>query len=201
MVTDRPRQIGKWVAENHQHICHLHDIWHAAQYQPTKIFVSTGHFTTFSWHVCFLNYLAVGENSWRQFASKGMSRPDGSARKCHQQSLLGRDVHCSGNGELIVEKWKSIERHAHSLHRGHFCKFPRCACSNPRGKHRRKRWMKPGVTEFQYCPVLSPVVQYIWKVLGLGIHVGHFIMNTYARWFYNFQNFNWLHHIQGPRQK
>ena len=58
-----------------------------------------------------------------------------------------------GGGDLIVEKW----RHIQNLHRGHGSKLQRCAHSILRGIHRGKRWIKPGVTEFQDCPMLSPV--------------------------------------------
>ena len=37
LVTDRYSQIGKWVAENYQHICLLYGIWHVAKCQRNKM--------------------------------------------------------------------------------------------------------------------------------------------------------------------
>ncbi len=31
MVTDRHRQIAKWIRETYPHIVHLYDIWHVAK--------------------------------------------------------------------------------------------------------------------------------------------------------------------------
>ena len=72
-----------------------------------------------------------------------------------QSYLLGSDINCIRG---IVEKWRSIEKHIQNLHSGHGCKLQRCARSRLRGKHREKRWIKPGVAEFQYFPIhiLSP---------------------------------------------
>ena len=36
-VTDRHRWIGKWVAENYQHICHLYDIRRVAKCEHNKM--------------------------------------------------------------------------------------------------------------------------------------------------------------------
>ena len=45
--------------------------------------------------------------------------------------------------ELIVDKWKSVERHVLNLHRGHGVKFPRCAHKRLQGRAHKKKWIKP----------------------------------------------------------
>lgn len=45
--------------------------------------------------------------------------------------------------ELIVDKWKSVERHVLNLHRGHGGKFPRCAHKRLQGRAHKKKWIKP----------------------------------------------------------
>ncbi|KAI4814166.1 hypothetical protein KUCAC02_003372 [Chaenocephalus aceratus] len=47
--------------------------------------------------------------------------------------------------ELIVDKWKSVERHVLNLHRGHGGKFPTCVHKRLQGRAHKKKWIKPTV--------------------------------------------------------
>ena len=49
----------------------------------------------------------------------------------------------AGQGELIVAKWKSIERHIQNIHSGHGQLFPNCEHRQLRGRKARKKWIKP----------------------------------------------------------
>lgn len=49
----------------------------------------------------------------------------------------------SGNGELIKEKWMSLDHHIHNIHSGHSVAFPRCEHPRLRGHSKRKKWIKP----------------------------------------------------------
>ena len=201
-MTDRHRQIGKWVAQNYKYICHQKLIFiylsiylsifsvtymtygmvlnvRILKYKVTS--VGTGHFKYLSLCFCFLNYLAVAKRlkticQWKECQEDLVE---------WQQSVINHLYWAlistaSGDGELIVEKWKSIERHIQNLHRGRGGKLQRCAHSRLRGKHLEKMVIRqPGVTECHYWPILSPVGQSIWE--GLGIHVGHFIIKAYTR--------------------
>ena len=110
---------------------------------------------------------------------EGMSRPGGVTANYHQPSLLASDINCirgwwANSGKVEVH----IKRHMQILHRGHGGKLPGCAHSRLWENHREKRWIKSGVAELQYFPIMSPVGQSVWKALGLGIHVGRFIMKA-----------------------
>lgn len=48
-----------------------------------------------------------------------------------------------GEGETIVAKWQSVERHVQNLHRGHGDIFPKCAHGRLRGHAAKKKWLKP----------------------------------------------------------
>ena len=74
---------------------------------------------------------------------------DCEALKPWQQSIINHlywSVVSSplGDGELIVDKWKSVERHVQNLRRGHGGKFRTCAHKKLVGRGRQKKWIKKG---------------------------------------------------------
>lgn len=48
-----------------------------------------------------------------------------------------------GEGDLVVAKWKSVERHIQNIHVNHGDLFPICAHGQLRGRRAQKKWLKP----------------------------------------------------------
>ena len=146
LVADRQRQIVKSVAENYQHICHLCGIWHVANRESNEMQDNLHrHKPLYQIFIVILfpKWSSSCKEAEDNLRTKGMSRPGGVTAKCHQLSPLGSISTTSGDGELIVEKWKSIERHIQNLQRGHGGKLQGCAHSRLRKKYWKERWIKP----------------------------------------------------------
>ena len=175
-MTDGHRHIGKWIVENYDHICppkfrfirlfiyfccHLYDIWHVTNCESNKM---QGNFNMYRpLSTIFILFMFPKLSSWsKKLKTEGLSKPGGVATILYWALISN----ASGDGELIVKIWKSIERHVQKLDRSHGDKPQRCAHWRLRGKHRQKSCIKPDMTEFQYCPMISPVGQSVWKVLG-----------------------------------
>ncbi|XP_075308963.1 uncharacterized protein LOC142370332 [Odontesthes bonariensis] len=123
LVTDRHLQIAKWVRENYQHILHLYDIWHVAKSLAKKlkaICKLKGCEDLIPWQQSIINHLY-----WSVVSTT------------------------NGDGDLILDKWKSVERHIQNLHTRHGGKFPRCAHPRLRCKDRKKKWIKKGAIQWK----------------------------------------------------
>ncbi|XP_034082366.1 uncharacterized protein LOC117552821 [Gymnodraco acuticeps] len=117
LVTDRHRQIAKWIRENMPYTKHLYDIWHVAKSVGKKlkaICKLKGCEDLKAWQQSIINHLY-----WAVVSST------------------------QDNAELIVDKWKSVERHVLNLHSGHGGKFPTCAHKRLQGRAHKKKWIKP----------------------------------------------------------
>ncbi|KAI4800827.1 hypothetical protein KUCAC02_007056, partial [Chaenocephalus aceratus] len=112
LVTDRHRQIAKWIRENMPHTKHLYDIWHVAKSAGKKleaICQLKGCEDLKAWQQSIINHLY-----WAVVSST------------------------QDDAELIVDKWKSVERHVLNLHSG-----PTCAHKRLQGRAHKKKGIKP----------------------------------------------------------
>ena len=112
LVTDRQRQIGKWVVENYQHICHLYDIWHVAKCEYNKL---QSYFSRYRplYKILIMSFYSKLSSCCKgadgNLPTKGLSGSGGVAAKCQQPSLLGSDFNCirggsSNSGQVKVHR-------------------------------------------------------------------------------------------------
>ncbi|KAF3842781.1 hypothetical protein F7725_001630, partial [Dissostichus mawsoni] len=98
MVTDRHRQIAKWLRETYPHIEHLYDIWHVAKGFSKKLLAASNERecqVLRPWIKSVVNHMY-----WC-----AVSTP-------------------SGQGAQIVAKWESVVSHVQNVHTGHGDLFP-----------------------------------------------------------------------------
>ncbi|XP_061879950.1 uncharacterized protein LOC133631796 isoform X2 [Entelurus aequoreus] len=113
LVTDRHRQIAKWIRENMPNTRHCYDIWHVAKSIGKKLKAIAKHKDCEDlkpWVQSIINHLY-----WA-----AVSTPP-------------------GEGELLVAKWKSVERHIQNIHKDHGDLFPICTHGQ---LQRQKKWLK-----------------------------------------------------------
>ncbi|XP_061891027.1 uncharacterized protein LOC133641150 [Entelurus aequoreus] len=113
LVTDRHRQIAKWIRENMPNTRHCYDIWHVAKSIGKKLKAIYKHKDCEDlkpWVQSIINHLY-----WA-----AVSTPP-------------------GEGELLVAKWKSVERHIQNIHKDHGDLFPICTHGQ---LQRQKKWLK-----------------------------------------------------------
>ncbi|XP_061916723.1 uncharacterized protein LOC133658565 isoform X2 [Entelurus aequoreus] len=113
LVTDRHRQIAKWIRENMPNTRHCYDIWHVAKSIGKKLKAIYKHKDCEDlkpWVQSIINHLY-----WA-----AVSTPP-------------------GEGELLVAKWKSVERHIQNIHKDHGDLFPICTHGQ---LPRQKKWLK-----------------------------------------------------------
>ena len=133
LVTDRHKQINKWLQEAYPKIKHYYDIWHVAKgsYIAILMIVHSIMYTGFRKKVDKLgkqkNCEVVGE--W-------------------QKSIINHLYWCvsstpADDDELITAKWLSLDNHIHNVHRRHGNKkFPKCAHGRLRRQERNKKWLQ-----------------------------------------------------------
>ncbi|XP_061891520.1 uncharacterized protein LOC133641655 isoform X2 [Entelurus aequoreus] len=113
LVTDRHRQIAKWIRENMPNTRHCYDIWHVAKSIGKKLKAIYKHKDCEDlkpWVLSIINHLY-----WA-----AVSTPP-------------------GEGGLLVAKWKSVERHIQNIHKDHGDLFPICTHGQ---LQRQKKWLK-----------------------------------------------------------
>lgn len=118
LVTDRHRQIAKWIRENYSTILHLYDIWHVAKAVGKKLEAAAKLRDCEDirpWIQSIVNHL---------YWSAVTSNP--------------------GQGELIVAKWSSVINHVINKHKHNNVLFPECLHGVLEGRESRKKWIRPG---------------------------------------------------------
>ncbi|XP_028453808.1 uncharacterized protein LOC114568398 isoform X2 [Perca flavescens] len=120
LITDRNRQVAKWVREE---LCpegtsHFYNIWHIGK-KSTK---STG-------------YCGQGE---------GLRGPEAIETSHHQPFIL--DSTPNGNPDKMEAKWQSMLNHVQDIHEHSYPSFPQCAHPPLEGEGRNKHWLEPGST-------------------------------------------------------
>uniref|UniRef100_A0ABM0MDF2 Uncharacterized protein LOC102804858 n=1 Tax=Saccoglossus kowalevskii TaxID=10224 RepID=A0ABM0MDF2_SACKO len=117
VITDRHRQIGKYIREEIPEAVHQYDVWHVAKGLKKKVNALSklkGCEDVGLWRRSLVNHMY-----WCS-----LSTP-------------------SGDGEMIAAKWKSIANHVQNKHSGHGELFPKCRHGPLHGRDRQKEWLKP----------------------------------------------------------
>ena len=118
LITDRHRQIGRWIADNIPGCRYVYDIWHVAKGVWKKLQATAKERdceVLKHWIQSIINHLR-----WCVVSSP----PD--------------------SPNFIVAKWKSLLSHVQNNHLGHEDPlFPRCVHAKLSGREARKKWIKP----------------------------------------------------------
>ncbi|KAJ4937706.1 hypothetical protein JOQ06_002338 [Pogonophryne albipinna] len=117
MVTDRHRQIAKWLRETYPHIEHLYDIWHVAKGFSKKL-------------------LAASNERECQVLRPWIKSVSNHMYWCAVSTP-------SGQGAQIVAKWESVVSHVQNVHTGHGDLFPSCIHGRLEGRESHKKWLEP----------------------------------------------------------
>ncbi|KAJ4921379.1 hypothetical protein JOQ06_025962, partial [Pogonophryne albipinna] len=117
MVTDRHRQIAKWLRETYPHIEHLYDIWHVAKGFSKKL-------------------LAASNERECQVLRPWIKSVSNHMYWCAVSTP-------SGQGSQIVAKWESVVSHVQNVHTGHGDLFPSCIHGRLEGRESHKKWLEP----------------------------------------------------------
>ena len=123
LVTDRHKQINKWLRERCPTIIHYYDVWHV---------------------LAILYFSLVGFRKKLEAAAK---QKDCEIIGSWQTSIINHLYWCvsstpNGDNKVILAKWLSLENHVHNKHRHKDKKFPKCAHGKLRGQERKKKWFK-----------------------------------------------------------
>ena len=144
LITDRHRQIGRWIADNIPGCRHIYDIWHVAKGVRKKLQATAKERdceVLKHWIQSIINHLY-----WCVVSSP----PD--------------------SPDLIVAKWKSIVSHVQNNHLGHEDPlFPRCVHAKLSGREARKNWIKPATkvaTKLEQIILNRSLIKDIMKLSG-----------------------------------
>ena len=135
LVTDRHRQINKWLRESHPKIIHYYDVWHVAKgmmYMYTTI-------NNFYDIICTLGL--------RKKLEAAAKVKDCDIIGHWRRSIINHSYWCvastsSGDGELIKAKWLSLDNHIHNVHKHKSRNFKKCAHGRLTGRDKNKKWFK-----------------------------------------------------------
>ena len=131
LVTDRHRQIQKWIRENWQTVHHYFDCWHIAKSLKKKLqslAKKTSCQLLRGWIKSIVNHFY-----WSVMSTE------------------------PGNEEMIESKWKSLLRHVQNIHHGHGEIFPSCMHTPLSDLDLRTiKWLKPDTEE---CDSLQKLVE------------------------------------------
>ena len=130
LVTDRHKQINKWLRDSHKEIKHYYDVWHVAKGKVQL----------------FLKSLSL------PFVT-GLRKKLDKLAKDKDCKIVAEWIHSiinhfywsvtsttDGNEEMVQAKWLSLVNHVHNRHSKHGGLFPKC--THKRLKRRKKKWIK-----------------------------------------------------------
>ena len=125
LITDRHRQINKWLRESHPNVTHYYDVWHVAKGTSFMYVYSAYHYDQGHYVI----HIITGVRKKLEAAAK--------AKDCRiighwQRSIINHLYWCvastsSGDGELIKAKWLSLDNHVHNVHKHNTQKLKKCA--------------------------------------------------------------------------
>ena len=137
LVTDRHKQINKWLRERCPTIIHYYDVFGMLLRVRTM-------FNVQEYCVFILYFSLVGFRKKLEAAAK---QKDCEIIGSWQRSIIKHLYWCvsstpNGDNKVILAKWLSLENHVHNKHRHKDKKFPKCAHGKLRGQERKKKWFK-----------------------------------------------------------
>jgi len=124
VVTDRHKQINKWIREDWEVVDHFYDCWHVAKSIKKKLQALAKK----------KNYEVIGQ--WIKSIVN------------HFYWSVTSSEH--NNKDLIEAKWRSIINHVQNKHDGHSDLFPNCAHDDlPVTEIRSIKWLQPDTEVFE----------------------------------------------------
>ena len=143
LVTDRHRQIAKWIRESHPEITHRYDVWHVAKGMEciNMCIHACMYINTLTTHI-LLQHIGV-----RKKLEALAKQKDCEIVGQWIKSIINHLYWCvsstpSGDGDIIKAKWLSLNNHLHNIHRGHGIHFPNCLHTQLTGHAQKKKWFK-----------------------------------------------------------
>lgn len=128
LITDRHRQISKWIREELPHVTHYYDVWHIAK------------------GICIPDAVSI----MTILGIKKKLLALGRKKDCEEvnkwiKSIINHLYWCALSGsndsqDLIRDKWLSLVNHIHNKHK-HAGLFKKC--SHSRVYRRKTKWLKP----------------------------------------------------------
>ena len=132
LVTDRHRQINKWLRDSYPSITH-YDVWHVAKGEEMVIVIHN-------------NFNGDGFTSGLRKKLKATAKQ----KECKiignwQKSIINHLYWCvastnDGDEETILAKWLSLDNHVHNKHTHSDKKFPKCTHGDLTSSDRNKKW-------------------------------------------------------------
>ncbi|XP_070561301.1 uncharacterized protein [Ptychodera flava] len=129
IITDRHRQIGKFLREELPEAQHRYDVWHVAKGLKKKV-------------------IALSKERDCEKAGKWSRSIVNHMYWCATSTE-------DGDEDIIEAKWLSLVGHMQNRHTGHGDPFPECAHGHLRGRERRKKWLQPST---KVCKKLTMLV-------------------------------------------
>ncbi|KAJ4921626.1 hypothetical protein JOQ06_023008, partial [Pogonophryne albipinna] len=117
IITDRHRQIAKWIRTELPEVQHLYDIWHVAKGISRKL-----------------------ESLAKQKECDAIKPWIRSVVNHLYWSAVSTE---SGHGDLVAEKWMSVINHIQNVHEGHGDLYPSCSHAALETRADQKKWIQP----------------------------------------------------------
>lgn len=114
LVTDRHKQINKWIRETHPQVKHYYDIWHVAKGFRKKL-----------------------ETLAKQKDCELVGKWERSIINHMYWSVASTP---NGDGEMMKIKWLSLDNHIHNLYSNHHELFRKCSHGPLNHETGRKKW-------------------------------------------------------------
>ncbi|XP_041463201.1 uncharacterized protein LOC121414191 [Lytechinus variegatus] len=130
VVTDRHRQLAKYIRITLPHIIHVYDVWHVSKGVGKKV------------HALAKQKDCEELVQWEPSITNHMYWV---AATCEEDE-----------DDLRVAKWKSLMNHIQGIHEGHSEVFPKCLHGDLEAQGRKKKWLTPGT---KVCEKLTGIVQ------------------------------------------
>ena len=154
LVTDRHKQINKWLREKHSDVKHYYDIWHVAKGIPIAKWSSYDH-----------PYLVCLYTGFRKKLEK-LGKQKGCELVCEwQKSIINHLYWCvssssnddnDDNSELVKAKWLSLDNHVHNVHKSTVKSFLNVSTEDFEAGIKRKNGLKDvsGIYLYKHVIVL-----------------------------------------------
>ena len=137
LVTDRHKQIAKWIREAHPAIKHYFDVWHVAKGMKTNLEGNN--------ILLMVVHLPAGLHKKIEALAK--------QKQCElvakwQKSVINHLYQCvasttDGYCDTIKAKWLSLDNHIHNKHTSHGSQlFPKCVHRRLRGHEKKKEMVQ-----------------------------------------------------------
>ena len=164
LVTDRHRQINKWLRETYPSITHYYDVWHVAKGEELVIVNLP----------CILFLMVMVTTGFRKKLEAAAKQKECKIIGNWQKSIINHLYWCvastnDGDEETILAKWLSLDNHVHNKHTHSDKKFPKCTHGDLTSSDRNKKWFNRRKFQFCACVVLTSIINNMRYVLYVSL--------------------------------